>query len=156
MNQGWKDSSDGIRDRQGKLAPTPIALAEVQGYVFDAKTRLAALARMRGEEDLARRLVADAETLRRRFEESFWSEELAFYVMALDGEKRQANAIASNAGHCLWSGIASPDRARRVVDRLMAPDMFSGWGIRTYASRPARLQPDRLPLGHGLAARRVA
>ena len=144
VNQGWKDSSDGIRDRQGRLAPTPIALAEVQGYVFDAKTRLAGLARMRGEEDLARRLVADAETLRRRFEESFWSEEQAFYVMALDGEKRQANAIASNAGHCLWSGIASPDRARRVVDRLMAPDMFSGWGIRTYASG----QPGYNPIGY--------
>ena len=144
VNQGWKDSSDGIRDRQGRLAPTPIALAEVQGYVFDAKTRLAGLARMRGDEDLARRLVADAETLRRRFEDSFWSDEQGFYAMALDGEKRQANAIASNAGHCLWSGIASPDRARRVVDRLMAPDMFSGWGIRTYASG----QPGYNPIGY--------
>ena len=99
---------------------------------------------MRGEEDLARRLGRDAETLRRRFEEAFWSEEQAFYAMALDGEKRRADAIASNAGHCLWSGIASPDRARRVVDRLMAPDMFSGWGIRTYAAG----QPGYNPIGY--------
>ena len=141
VNQGWKDSGDGIRNRKGQLAPTPIALAEVQGYVFDAKSRLAKLARMRGDEDLARRLEADAETLRRRFEESFWSEDQSFYVMALDGEKRQADAIASNAGHCLWSGIVSPDRARRVVDRLMAPDMFSGWGIRTYSSSQAGYNP---------------
>jgi glycogen debranching enzyme len=144
VNQGWKDSSDGIRDRQGRLARTPIAMAEVQGYVFDAKTRLAKLARIRGDEDLARRLEADAETLRRRFEDAFWSEDQSFYAMALDGEKRRADAIASNAGHCLWSGIVAPDRARRVVDRLMAPDMFSGWGIRTYASG----QPGYNPIGY--------
>ena len=144
VNQGWKDSSDGIRDRHGKLARTPIALAEVQGYVFDAKVRMAGLARVRGDEALASRLEADAETLRQRFEAAFWSDDQVFYVMALDGEKRQADAIASNAGHCLWSGIASPDRARRVVDRLMAPDMFSGWGIRTYAAG----QPGYNPIGY--------
>jgi glycogen debranching enzyme len=144
VNQGWKDSSDGIRDRHGKLARTPIALAEVQGYVFDAKVRMAGLARVRGDDGLARRLEAEAETLRQRFEAAFWSDDQAFYVMALDGEKRQADAIASNAGHCLWSGIASPDRARRVVDRLMEPDMFSGWGIRTYAAG----QPGYNPIGY--------
>ena len=144
LNQGWKDSSDGIRDRNGKLAPTPIALAEVQGYVFDAKLRLATLARLRGDEALAVRLEADAERLRGRFEEAFWSDDQAFYAMALDGDKRRADAIASNAGHCLWSGIASPDRARRVIDRLMAPDMFSGWGIRTYAAG----QPGYNPIGY--------
>ena len=144
VNQGWKDSSDGIRDRHGTPARTPIALAEVQGYVFDAKIRIAALARMRGDEVLASRLEADAETLRQRFEAAFWSDDQACYAMALDGEKRQADAIASNAGHCLWSGIASPERASRVVDRLMAPDMFSGWGIRTYAAG----QPGYNPIGY--------
>jgi glycogen debranching enzyme len=134
LNQGWKDSSDGIRDRHGRLAHTPIALAEVQGYVFDAKRRMAALARMRGDENLAKRLDSEAERLRVRFEEAFWSESQGFYAMALDGDKRQADAIGSNPGHCLWSGIVSPERAARVVERLMAPDMFTGWGIRTYAS----------------------
>ena len=141
VNQGWKDSSDGIRDRQGRLARAPIALAEVQGYVFDAKIRIAALARMRGDEPLASRLEADAELLRQRFEAAFWSDDLACYAMALDGEKRQADAMGSNAGHCLWSGIASPEHANRVVDRLMAPDMFSGWGIRTYAAGQAGYNP---------------
>ncbi len=146
VNQGWKDSSDGIRDRHGRLASTPIALAEVQGYVFDAKVRLARLARLRGEGELADRLAADARTLQGRFEDAFWSADQACYAMALDGDKRQADAIGSNAGHCLWSGIATPDRARRVVDRLMAPDMFSGWGIRTYASG----QPGYNPIGYHL------
>ncbi len=141
LNQGWKDSSDGIRDRQGRLATTPIALAEVQGYVFDAKRRMASLARVRGEDDLARRLDAEAETLRARFEEAFWSEEQGFYAMALDGKKRRADAIGSNAGHCLWSGIVSPERARRTVERMMAPDMFTGWGVRTYAAGQAGYNP---------------
>jgi glycogen debranching enzyme len=144
VNQGWKDSSDGIRDREGRQARTPIALAEVQGYVFDAKIRIAGLARVRGDEALAARLEAEAESLRQRFEAAFWSDELACYAMALDGDKQQADAIASNAGHCLWSGIAAPDRANRVVDRLMAPDMFSGWGIRTYAAG----QPGYNPIGY--------
>ncbi|HKF85474.1 MAG TPA: amylo-alpha-1,6-glucosidase, partial [Candidatus Limnocylindrales bacterium] len=141
LNQGWKDSSDGIRDRHGRLARTPIALAEVQGYVFDAKLRIAGLARMRGETDLATRLEAEAERLRQRFEEAFWSEDQGFYAMALDGDKRQADAIGSNAGQCLWTGIVSPERASRVVERLMAPDMFTGWGIRTYASGQAGYNP---------------
>ena len=125
--------------------------------MFDAKRRMAALARVRGDEDLA----APARGGRRDARGSgsrtrSGPRTRRFYAMALDGDKRQADAIGSNAGHCLWTGIASPDRARRVVDRLMAPDMFTGWGIRTYAAGPARLQPDRLPHGHGLAARHVA
>jgi glycogen debranching enzyme len=134
LNQGWKDSSDAIRDRRGGLANTPIALAEVQGYVFDAKRRIAGLARVRGEGELAARLEAEAEQLRDRFEQAFWVDDLGFYAMALDGDKRPADAIGSNAGQCLWTGIVSPERAGRVVERLMAPDMFTGWGIRTYAS----------------------
>jgi glycogen debranching enzyme len=141
LNQGWKDSADCIRDRHGRLAVAPIALAEVQGYVFDAKRRMAGLARVRGEQTLAARLDAEAETLRTRFEEAFWSEEQGFYAMALDGAKHRADAIGSNAGHCLWSGIVTPERAGRVVDRLMTPDMFSGWGIRTYAAGQAGYNP---------------
>jgi glycogen debranching enzyme len=134
MNQGWKDSGDAIRDRDGRFPTTPIALAEVQGYVFDAKRRLAGLAALRGEAELSARLLNEAETLRRRFEDAFWVEDQRYYAMALDGEKRHLDAIGSNAGQCLWSGIASPARGRDVTDRLMSPAMFSGWGIRTYAS----------------------
>ena len=144
VNQGWKDSSDAIRDRTGRESVAPIALAEVQGYVFDAKRRMAILARLRGEDDLATRLEADAETLRRRFEEAFWVEDQRYYAMALDGEKRQADAIGSNAGQCLWTGIVDPERARDVVDQLLRPTMFSGWGIRTYANG----QPGFNPIGY--------
>ena len=144
LNQGWKDSSDAIRDRHGREARPPIALAEVQGYVFDAKRRMAGLARMRGEDVLAERLDAEAETLRARFEEAFWVEDMAYYAMALDGDKRPADAIGSNAGHCLWSGIVSPGRARDVADRLLSPSLFSGWGIRTYGSD----QPGYNPIGY--------
>ncbi|HEX5828857.1 MAG TPA: glycogen debranching N-terminal domain-containing protein [Candidatus Limnocylindrales bacterium] len=141
LNQGWKDSSDGIRDRHGRLAHTPIALAEVQGYVFDAKRRMAALARLRGDAELAGRLEGDAEALRRRFEDAFWSDEQGMYAMALDGSKARMDAIGSNAGHCLWSGLVAPERAARVVQRLMAPDMFSGWGVRTYAAGQVGYNP---------------
>jgi glycogen debranching enzyme len=144
INQGWKDSHDAIRDRHGSLATGPIALAEVQGYAFDAKRRMAVLARVRGDDELGDRLEREAERLRARFEDAFWSDDQGMYAMALDGDKRRADAIGSNAGHCLWSGIASPDRAQRVVDRLMAPDMFSGWGIRTYGSG----QPGYNPIGY--------
>jgi len=144
VNQGWKDSSDAIRDRSGRELRAPIALAEVQGYVFDAKRRMAGLARMRGDEAMATRLEAEAETLRQRFEAAFWVEDQRFYAMALDADKRQADAIGSNAGQCLWTGIASPERARDVVDRLLRPAMFSGWGIRTYAAD----QPGYNPIGY--------
>ena len=156
MNQGWKDSSDAIRDRTGRDAVAPIALAEVQGYVFDAKRRMAKLAHMRGDIDLATRLEAQAEALREHFEAAFWVEDQRYYAMALDADKRQADAIGSNAGQCLWSGIVSEERARDVIDRLLQPAMFSGWGIRTLRQRPAGLQPDRLSHGHRLAARHVA
>jgi glycogen debranching enzyme len=144
LNQGWKDSSDAIRDRHGREVSPPIALAEVQGYVFDAKRRMAALARARGEADLAEHLEHDAEQLRAAFEAAFWVEDQGFYAMALDRDKKQADAIASNAGHCLWSGIVSPARARNVATRLMSPQMFSGWGVRTYAND----QPGYNPLGY--------
>ncbi len=144
VNQGWKDSSDAIRDRSGREVGTPIALAEVQGSVFDAPLRIAGRARMRGDEALASRLEAEAATLRDRFEAAFWVEDQRYYAMALDGEKRQADAIGSNAGQCLWTGIVSDERARDVVDHLLRPTMFSGWGVRTYASG----QPGFNPIGY--------
>jgi glycogen debranching enzyme len=144
LNQGWKDSGDAIRDRSGRGPTMPVALAEVQGYVYDAKRRMAGLATVRGDTAMRDRLLAEAETLRVRFEEAFWVEDQRYYAMALDGQKRQLDAIGSNAGHCLWSGIASPSRARDVADRLMGPAMFSGWGIRTYAEG----QPGYNPIGY--------
>ncbi|HSL77087.1 MAG TPA: glycogen debranching N-terminal domain-containing protein [Candidatus Limnocylindrales bacterium] len=144
LNQGWKDSSDAIRDRTGAEAPPPIALAEVQGYVYDAKRRMARLAAIRGETDLAIRLDAEADQLATRFEQAFWMEDRRYYAIALDRDKRQADAIASNAGQCLWSGIVTPDRARDVVDRILRPSMFSGWGVRTFAAD----QPGYNPIGY--------
>jgi glycogen debranching enzyme len=144
LNQGWKDSSDAIRDRDGKEAAPPIALAEVQGYVYDAKRRMARLAAVRGETDLAIRLDAEADQLATRFEQAFWMEDRRYYAIALDRDKRQADAIASNAGQCLWTGIVTPDRARDVMDRILRPEMFSGWGVRTLASG----QPGYNPIGY--------
>ena len=144
LNQGWKDSWDAIRDRSGGFPTTPIALAEVQGYVYDAKRRIAELAAMRGESDLAQRLRNEADELRHRFDEKFWVEDQRYYAMALDGRKRQLDAIGSNAGQCLWSGIVTPSRGRDVADRLMSPAMFSGWGVRTYAGG----QPGYNPIGY--------
>jgi len=134
LNQGWKDSSDAIRDRTGREAIPPIALAEVQGYVFDAKRRMARLARIRGDDELATRLDAEADALAKRFEAAFWVEDQRYYALGLDGKKKQADAIGSNPGQCLWSGIVAPERARDVVDHLLRPSMFSGWGIRTYGA----------------------
>jgi glycogen debranching enzyme len=144
LNQGWKDSHDGIRDRSGREAEAPIALAEIQAYVYDAKLRMAALATMRGDLELARRLEAEAVTLRARFEAAFWVPDQRYYAMALDRDKRPVDALASNAGHCLWSGIVSPERASDVAERLLSPQLFSGWGIRTYGSG----QPGYNPIGY--------
>jgi len=141
VNRGWKDSADSVRDRQGVPVAPPIALAEVQGYVHDAKSGMAGLARLRGDVALAVRLELEAADLRQRFDAAFWSADQGFYAMALDGAKRPADAITSNAGHCLWSGIVPPERARSVADQLLAPPLFSGWGIRTYAEGQRGFNP---------------
>jgi len=144
LNQGWKDSGDAIRHRDGRLASAPIALVEIQGYVYDAKRRLAHLAERLGETELAARLLKEAAELQRRFEEAFWMEDVEFYAIALDRDKRQVGTIGSNPGHCLWSGIIAPERVNAVVDRLLDPTMDCGWGIRTYASG----QPGYNPVGY--------
>jgi glycogen debranching enzyme len=144
VNQGWKDSGDSIRDREGRTVDAPIALAEVQGYVFDAKRRMARLARMRGEDDLAARLEAEADALRARFEAAFWLPRERYYAMAIGRDGHVADAISSNPGQCLWSELISPERAADVAARLRGPDLDSGWGVRTLASG----QPGYNPLGY--------
>ena len=144
LNQGWKDSSDSIRFHDGHVATGPIALVEVQGYVHDAKTRLARLARVRGETDLADRLEKETAILRERFEKSFWVPGRETYAMALDGAKHQVDGDASNVGQALWSGIVSKERAPLVARRLAGQGMDSGWGIRTYAAG----QPGYNPIGY--------
>jgi glycogen debranching enzyme len=140
-NQGWKDSADAIFHADGELAEGPIALCEVQGYVYAAKHHAAQLARALGDESMAARLDEAAEKLRQNFETAFWCEELSTYAIALDGSKRPCRVIASNAGHALLTGIAAPDRAARVADTLLRVGSFSGWGIRTVAMSAARYNP---------------
>ena len=141
VNQGWKDSHDAIFHADGQLARGPIALAEVQGYVYAAKTLAAQCAEQLGLADRARELREQADRLAARFEQSFWCEELGSYAMALDGEKSPCRVRSSNAGQVLFSGIARPDRAQRVAAGLMSPDCFSGWGIRTVSTAERRYNP---------------
>ncbi len=140
-NQGWKDSGDSISFASGPLAQGPIALAEVQGYVYDAKRKMAEVYAFLGDADRAHRLRMEAEKLKAQFNQAFWMPQEGFYAVALDGRKRPVDSITSNPGHCLWSGIIDRDKAAKTVERLMAPDMFSGWGIRTLSSEMARYNP---------------
>lgn len=147
INQGWKDSADAIRWADGRLAEGPIALAEVQGYVFQARRGMARLARRRGDVAMADRLEAAADDLRTRFEAAFWLDGPATYAVALDGEKHAVDSVTSNAGHVLWSGLASAERAAGVTASLMGPDMFSGWGIRTLSAAMAGYNPISYHIG---------
>jgi glycogen debranching enzyme len=140
-NQGWKDSHDSISHADGRLATGPIALVEEQAYVFAARQAGAMCARRLGLQDRAEILESQAEILRRKFEEAFWCSELAFYGLAVDGEKRLCRVRSSNAGHALFCGIAAPDRATATVAALMRSDFFSGWGIRTLAQGEERYNP---------------
>ncbi|HEX5591432.1 MAG TPA: glycogen debranching N-terminal domain-containing protein [Candidatus Limnocylindrales bacterium] len=144
FNQGWKDSSDSIRHRDGAIARPPIALVEVQGYVYDAKLQVAELARRLGDAELADRLEAEAAELRRRFDAAFWMPDLGYYAVALDADKRPVGSITSNPAHGLWSGIVPADRVAQVAERLMSPELDSGWGLRTYAAG----QPGFNPIGY--------
>jgi len=140
-NQGWKDSHDAIFHADGRTAEGPIALAEVQGYVFAAKQAAARCARHLGHDALADKLEADAERLAERFEAAFWCPELQSYALALDGAKEPCRVRTSNAGQVLFTGIARPDHAKLVADELLRPRFFSGWGIRTVARGEARYNP---------------
>ena len=140
-NQGWKDSQDSIFHADGRLAPGAIALCEVQAYVYAAKQGAAMLARMLGDHGQADALADAAERLRQRFEEKFWCPEIGTYAIALDGDKNPCRVRTSNAGQVLFCGIASQERAVRVAETLMTPEMFSGWGVRTVASDCPRYNP---------------
>jgi glycogen debranching enzyme len=141
VNQGWKDSGDGVPFPDGRLPAPPIALVEVQGYVYDAKVRAAAMFAQLGEYDTAQRLMSEADRLRQQVLDAFWLDELGTFALALDGEKRPIPTVTSNAGHLLWSRLPDPARARRVVATLLAPDMFCGWGIRTLSARHPVFNP---------------
>ena len=138
QNLGWKDSGDAIVYPDGSLVKGPKALCELQGYVYDAWIRMAEVFEVLGKDGRARELRKKAAALFDRFNAVFWDDDLGFYALALDGGKRKVLTIASNPGHCLWSGIVPASRAKLVVERLMAPDMWSGLGIRTLsATNPA-------------------
>lgn len=141
VQQGWKDSHDSVFHADGRLAEPPIALAEVQGYVYEARLMAADLADALSEHDHAAGLRRQAETLRRHFVERFWCEEIGCYALALDGAKQPCRVPTSNAGHTLWSGIASAAHAARMAERFVEPDFFSGWGIRTVARGAGRYNP---------------
>jgi glycogen debranching enzyme len=137
-NMCWKDSGDSVVYPDGSLVKGPKALCELQGYVYAAWIRMAEVFDALAKPERAQTLRAKAATLFDRFNEAFWDEDLGFYAYALDGEKKKVLSVASNAGHCLWSGIVPQERAQKVVERLMAPDMWTGWGIRTLsADHPA-------------------
>ncbi len=140
-NMAWKDSGDCVVYADGSLVKGPKALCELQGYVYDAWLRMADVYDELGNPARAAELRAKAQTLFDRFNEAFWDEEFGFYAFALDGDKNKALSVASNVGHCLFSGIIRPDRAKRVVERLMQPDMWSGWGIRTLSALNPAFNP---------------
>jgi len=140
-NQGWKDSWDSVVHPDGTLAEGPIALVEVQGYVYQAKYRMARLARALGEDEIAQRLEREAADLRDRFNRDFWMDKEGFFALALDGRKEQVHTITSNPGHCLWSGVVDEEKAPRVVRRLLSPALSSGWGLRTLAARQRPFDP---------------
>jgi glycogen debranching enzyme len=141
VHQGWKDSHDAIFHHDGTPAAGPIALAEVQGYVYAAKNGAARLAEALGRPERAAELSREALALGRRFDEAFWCEELDSYAIALDGSKRPCRVRTSNAGHCLLTGIAPVAHAKRLAAALMADDMFSGWGVRTVSASEQRYNP---------------
>jgi len=140
-NQGWKDSWDGINFASGDIAEPPIALAEVQGYVYAAYRARAQLAAAAGDQAGARLWRKKAKQLRRAFNERFWLPDRGWFAVGLDRDKRPIDSLTSNIGHCLWTGIVDTDKAGAVARQLMSDDMFSGWGIRTLAQSMAAYNP---------------
>jgi glycogen debranching enzyme len=162
IHQGWKDSKDAVFHEDGTLVEGPLALCEVQGYVYAAKLAAAHLADLLEKTKMAADLWSEADTLQERFEAAFWSPILSTYVLALDGKKRPCRVRSSNAGHCLFTGIATPSHARAAAATLLGDDSFSGWGVRTLSALEARYNPmsyhngsvwphDNAIVAHGLA-----
>jgi glycogen debranching enzyme len=141
FNQGWKDSHDSIFHKDGRIAEPPIALCEVQGYYYAALLAAAKLATRLDLSEIANGHRKHAEDLRKRFNETFWCEEIDTFALALDAEKRRCIVRSSNAGHALFTGIADPELARRAARTLMDETSMSGWGIRTIAAHEARYNP---------------
>ena len=141
VNQGWKDSHDAIFHEDGRMAEGPIALCEVQSYVYAAKQHAAVLASALGDAAASTTLSQQAAELREKFEAAFWCEDLSTYALALDGAKKPCRVIASNAGHTLFTGIADPAHARRVAETILGAACFSGWGVRTAGVSAARYNP---------------
>ena len=138
QNQGWKDSHNSIVFSNGTLAQPPIALAEVQGYAYDAKRRFA---EMYPDSDLAKKVMSESDQLKDKYNKAFWLPQKNFYAEALDRDKREVDSITSNPCHNLWSGILTPQRAGVVARRILEPDMYTGWGIRTLASSETAYDP---------------
>jgi glycogen debranching enzyme len=141
VQQGWKDSNDSVFHENGKIAEPPIALCEVQSYVYAARLAAARMIHTLGDADRSRQIEIQAETLKSNFQDKFWLDDLGLYALALDGKKQPCRVRASNAGHCLFSGIATPDNAMRLAETLMRDEFFTGWGIRTAASTESRYNP---------------
>ncbi len=161
-NQGWKDSWDAIMHHDGEVAKSPIALCEVQGYVYEAKYRMASLMRSFGDIKTADRLKKESAEMAKRFEKGFWMPKLGFYAMALDRDKRQTQVISSNPGHLLFTRMLAQERAKVVTQRFMRDDMFSGWGWRTMSRNERVFNPlsyhrgsvwphDNSLIAHGMA-----
>ncbi|MBN2118764.1 MAG: amylo-alpha-1,6-glucosidase [Anaerolineales bacterium] len=147
VNQGWKDSGNAMVNHDGSLAEPPIALVEVQGYIYRAKMDLADLFERAGELERAEQLQQDARKLKDRFNQDFWLEDLGIYAMALQAHGKPVAVVSSNPGHALWAGIADRDKAEKTSRRLMAEDMFSGWGIRTLSANEKAYNPTAYHLG---------
>jgi glycogen debranching enzyme len=140
-NQGWKDSADSVRFADGRLAETPVALAEVQGYVYGAYLARAFFAAEQGDAAMSSRLRAKAADLKAAFNRDFWLEDRGWLAMGLDRDKKPIDALTSNMGHCLWTGIVDADKADAVAKRLLSPELFSGWGVRTLGSSMTGYDP---------------
>lgn len=146
-NQGWKDSGDSMVYPNGSLVEPPIALCEVQGYVYDALRRAADIYEVWEQSDRANQLRSKADALYQRFNERFWMEDEGFYCLGLDNKKQQIQSISSNPGHLLWSGIVPKERADKLVKRLFQSDMWCGWGLRTLSAQNPAYNPISYQLG---------
>jgi glycogen debranching enzyme len=140
-NQGWKDSWDGIRFASGEVAQAPIALAEVQAYTYGAYLARAHFAHEAGHHDAEARFRDRAVELKRRFNEDFWLDDKGWFAVGLGADKKPIDSLTSNMGHCLWTGIVDEERAAAVAERLLSPEMFTGWGVRTLASNMGGYNP---------------
>jgi glycogen debranching enzyme len=141
LHQGWKDADDAVFHADGTPVQGAIAMCEVQGYVYAAYTAARKLAAVLGHDEEVARFTEKAEALRIKFNERFWCAELSTYAMALDGDKRACRIVTSNAGQCLFTGIATAERAARVADTLLSDEAYSGWGVRTVANSAVRFNP---------------